>query len=146
MPADTSLFGVDVDRYSGSTKFESCTCTALGKCMAGGLSWGGGGCKIRSQGYLRQSLLAVQVRLTSHTRHGTYNSWVGLRQPEGPDWHRRSTRVAVYIRYSPAQLPARSIDRSQSWRVRALAKWPRCTAKRGYLLNFCRCFCGEILK
>ncbi len=109
--------------------------TALGKCTTGGLTWGGEGGKIRSQCYLRQSLVALQVRLTSHTRHGTYNSWVGLRQPEGPDWHRRSTRVAVYIRSSSAWLPARSIKRSHSWRVRALAKWPRCICSKAGLFT-----------
>ncbi len=31
-------------------------------------------------------------------------------------------------------------------RIQALARWPGCTAKRGYLLNFCRCICAEILK
>ncbi len=122
------------------------TYTALGKCTAGGLSWGGGGgvksdhsATCGSPWWLCRFVL-LPTLVTNYSKYAEYNSWVGLRQPEGPRLACRSTRVAVYIRYSPARLPARSIDRSHLWRVRALAKWPRCTAKRRYLLNFCCCF------
>ncbi len=98
-----------------------------------------GVCKLISHCYLRQ---AVPGGCAGYTRHGTHNIWVGLHQTEGPSWHRGSTCVAVYICCSPSLLPTSDrelINRSHSWQVWALAKWPGCTAKQGYLLNSCRC-------
>ncbi len=89
--------------------------------------------------WLNEIRKAAYIRRLSDHRVTKQNLVAGLRQPEGTDWHRRSTPVAVYHsllsfpapRYPRSPLVRRGnrlIVASRSWRVLALAKWPGCTA------------------
>ncbi len=144
--ADTSSFDVDVDLYSPWTKFESCIpgqrCIIIiygaSKVYGRGFVKSDHSATFDSAWWLCRFILLLTL-VSSHTTAGwayvsqkawSFNTCSCLHSPRSP--------LVWLVRKQNRSITA---PRGECGRW---ARWPRCTAKRGYLL-FCRYFCGELL-